>query len=379
MKADNQVRSLRFAPRFTPCPATCGAHAQRASSPEGTALIVVLWVIGLLALFVMAFAFDMHIESRITSTWRKKLKAEYLAHAGFELSRMVLFETADPDVNNPDASIYLAKGSDEKARGAAVSLARGGVAELTRELGEGAVSVTVRPENARINLNSIIFVKDREKTSTAWEGLFEAAGVPWEQWDSLVDCLLDWVDQDELTHLNGVESDYYGSLDPPYQSKNAALDTVDELALIKGFDEKLPDSEVSIYQAISGFLTTYATDEKLNINAVDRNTIIGFLGIDQALADEIIAERQGPDLKDGTDDDLPFKNLADLLSRVPGLPATVADRISFTAMGRFSILSRGKVGDIEHAVACVVSFAGKSLTVLHWIEGDSPREDLIRH
>lgn len=340
---------------------------------------MVLWVIGLLALFVMAFAFDMHIESRITSTWRKKLKAEYLAHAGFELARMVLFETADPDVNNPDASIYLAKGSDEKVRGAAVSLARGGVAELTRELGEGAVSVTVRPENARINLNSIIFVKDREKTSTAWEGLFEAAGVPWEQWDSLVDCLLDWVDQDELTHLNGVESDYYGSLEPPYQSKNAALDTVDELALIKGFDEKLPDSEVSIYQAISGFLTTYATDEKLNINAVDRNTIIGFLGIDQALADEIIAERQGPDLKDGTDDDLPFKNLADLLSRVPGLPATVADRISFTAMGRFSILSRGKVGDIEHAVACVVSFAGKSLTVLHWIEGDSPREDLIRH
>ncbi|MBI2437312.1 MAG: general secretion pathway protein GspK, partial [Lentisphaerae bacterium] len=256
----------------------------------GAALIVVLWVVGLLALFVMAFAFDMHIETRITSSWRKKLKAEYLAQAGFELARMILFETADPDVNNPDTSIYLGKGSDENVRGAAISLARGGVAEVTRELGAGSLSLSVRPENARINLNNIIFVNDRERTYITWQPLFEAAGVPWEQCDALVDCLLDWVDQDELTHLNGVESSYYESLDPPYQSKNAALDTVDELALIKGFDEKLPESDVSIYQAISGFLTTYATDEKININAVDRNTIIGFLGIDAALADEIIAE-----------------------------------------------------------------------------------------
>ncbi|MCX6991757.1 MAG: type II secretion system protein GspK [Kiritimatiellaeota bacterium] len=347
--------------------------------PDGSALIVVLWVIGLLSMFVMAFAFDMHVEARITSSWRKKLKAEYLAKAGVELAHMILFETADPDISNPDISVYLTKGSDEKVRGAAISLNRGGVAEVTRELGAGVLDVTVRPENARIDLNSMIFVNDREKTYDMWEPLFEAAGVAFEKRDALVDCLLDWVDQDEMTHLNGVESEYYESLDPPYQSKNAALDTVDELALIKGFDEKLPESEVTIYQVLSGFLTTYATDQKININAVDRNTIMGFLGIDAALADEIIAQRQGPDLKDGTDDDMPFKNLADLLARVPALPPGVAERISFTAMGRFSILARGKVGDIEHAVACVVSLAGKNLTILRWTEGDALQENQISH
>ena len=95
---------------------------------DGSALIVVLWVVGLLSMFVMAFAFDMHVEARITSSWRKKLKAEYLAKAGVELARMMLFETADPDINNADISVYLAKGSDEKVRGAAISLAWGGVA-----------------------------------------------------------------------------------------------------------------------------------------------------------------------------------------------------------------------------------------------------------
>jgi len=367
----SEVRSQKseYASRFT-------LHAPRAS---GSALIVVLWVIGLLSMFVMAFAFDMHVEARITSSWRKKLKAEYLSKAGIELARMVLFETADADINNPDVSIYLAKGSDEKVRGAAISLAHGGVAEVTRKLGQGTVSVTIRPENARINLNNMIFVNDRELTYNTWQPLFDAAGIPWEQRDVLIDCLVDWVDQDEMTHLSGVESEYYENLDPPYQSKNGPLDTVDELALIKGFDEKLPESEVPIYQALSGFLTTYATDQKININAVDHNTIIGFLGIDAPLADEIIAQRQGPDLTDGTDDDMPFKNLSDLLGRVPALPPGVAERISFAAMGRFSILARGKVGDVEHAVACVVALDGKNLTILRWIEGDVLQANLISH
>lgn len=358
-----------YARRLTP-------GAPRAS---GSALIVVLWVIGLLSIFVMAFAFDMHVEARITSSWRKKLKAEYLAKAGVELARMMLFETADPDINSPDLSVYLAKGSDEKLRGAAISMARGGVAELTRGFGAGTLTVTVRPENARISLKDIIDVNNRENTFAMWEPLFEAAGVPYEQRDLLIDCLVDWVDQDEMTHLSGAESEYYESLDPPYESKNAAIDTVDELALIKGFDAKLPESEVSIYQALSGFLTTYATDQKININAVGRDTMMGFLGIDAQLADEIIAQRQGPDLKDGTDDDAPFKDANELRGRVPALPQSAYERISFKATGRYSIMARGKVGDVEHAVACVVQWNNKSLVILRWIEGDALQENLISH
>ena len=360
----------------------CGHPVRRSAAAReaGSALVVVLWVVGLLSLFVTAFAFDMHIESRITSSWRKKLKAEYLARAGFELACMTLQETADPDVNNTDISIYLAKGSDEKVRGGAISLARGGVAELTRPLGEGTVSLHVRPENARIDLNSLIDVNDRNKTCANWEPLFEAAGVPWEDCDALIDCLLDWVDTDDLTHLNGVESEYYESLDVPYRAKNAPLDTVDELALVKGFDAALPDSDVTIYQALAGFLTTYGGDDqnqKININAADGNTLMGFLNIDATLAEEIIAERDGPDLLPGTDDDVPFKDMADLQGRIPGLTPAASERIDFKPTGRFFILARGKAGDVEHAIACVVLLANKRLTVLHWIEGDVGQERLL--
>lgn len=343
----------------------------------GSVLIIVLWVIGLLGMFVMAFAFDMHIEARIVSTWRKKLKAEYLARAGIELARMTLLETADPEVTNPEVSGYVAKGSDSERRAATVALARGGGAELARDLGEGRVVVHLRPENARINLNSLINVNDRQQTYELWEPLFETAGVPFDQRDVLIDCLMDWVDQDELTHLSGVESEYYQRLTPPYQCKNALPDTVDELVLIKGFNEFIPSSSQTVYEAVSRFLTTYADDRTININAVDHNTLMAFLGLDAQLADEIVALRSGPDGEEGTEDDLPFKDLKDLLARVPALNQAVGPYVTFTSKGRFYIQARGTVGDVERAIACVMLLSENKLTILSWIEGDSASTELI--
>jgi len=252
-----------------------GARAARSSERDGSVLVIVLWVLALMAMYVASLAFDMHIEARITSTWRKKLKAEYVARSGIELARMALQETGDPDVKNTlDAAVYLAKGSETAIRQSAMALAQGGGAELTRQVGEGTVQVTIRPENAKMNVNNLIHATDRALTYQEWDPLFETAGVPREKRDALVDCLLDWVDQDEMTHLSGAESDYYESLDPPYKCKNGLLDVIDELALVKGFDEVMPDTGASVYDIVSTFLTTYSDDAKLNINAVSVETLM---------------------------------------------------------------------------------------------------------
>ena len=341
-------------------------------SCSGSMLIVVLWVIGLLSMFVVAFAFDMHIESRIASSWRKKLKAEFLAGAGVELARMAIVETGDSDVSKEDSSDYLSKGSDKAMRTCTLALANGGGTELSREIGEGTVSVIIQPENARMNLNSMIYSDDRELTYETWEPLFKMVGVPSEKRDSLVDCLIDWVDKNELTHLNGVESEYYESLSPPYQSKNKAIDVVDELVLVKGFNEIIPDTDFTVYEALSPYLTTYSEDQKININSVSAETLVAFLDIDSHIAEDIIDERLGPDGIEGTEDDDPFKDLNDLLLRVPVLDDSIADYITYNAMGRYYIESTGKVGDMERTVSCVVSLADNTLIILNWFEGERP-------
>ncbi|MFN2350328.1 MAG: general secretion pathway protein GspK [Kiritimatiellia bacterium] len=351
------------------------AHNSR-TSEQGSALVVVLWVVGLLSMFVMAFAFDMHIEARITSTWRRKLQAEYLARAGVELARMTLLAMDDPELQTTEPGLYISMGPDEEQRAATLALARGGGAELERALGNGLIRISLRPENARINIHTMIDLEDRELTYDQMTPLFDSAGIPWEMRDELVDCLLDWVDEDELVRLAGAESSYYESLDPPYEAKNRPLDTIEEIFLIKGFDQIVPETDTTVYETLAGFLTTYSEDQKININAADLATLMAFLNIDEQMAQQIIDERAGPDGIEGTADDDPFTQ-ENLTSRLPILSEEALKYIAFNAVGRFNIRVQGQVGDVTRNINCIVSKDEQVLLILNWTENDtgwSPRQ-----
>ena len=345
------------------------ACARNAGS-SGSALIVVLWVTGLLAMFVAGFAFDMQIEARITSASRKKLKAEYLARGGYALAQMALMETLDNDVNNPDRSVYMGKGNDSQLRNGVIALAQGGGADFSRQLDDGTITVSIQPENANMNVNSLIFVTDRQKTYESWKDLFDIANVPFENRDALVDCLVDWVDEDDLSQLNGAESDYYESLDPPYSAYNGPIATVEDLMLIKGFNERMVETGRTVYESVSSYLTTYADNEKININAASEETLIAFFGMDAQIAESIVSERRGTDGLEGTEDDKPFKDINDLLSRVPVLDPGIGAHLTFTAGGRYRVKIAGQVGNLRHSVVCVLQLTDKKLVVLHWFEGE---------
>lgn len=354
-----------------------GSAAAGKGAAAGSALIIVLWVTGLLAMFVAGFAFDMQIEARIASASRKKLKAEYLARGGYALARMALMETLDGDVNNPDRTVYMGKGNDAQLRNGVIALAQGGGADFSRELDGGGISVSIQPENASMNVNSLIFAGDRQKTYEAWKDLFDIADVPFENRDALVDCLVDWVDENDLTQINGAESEYYESLDPPYSAYNGPIAAVEDLMLVKGFAERMPETGITIYDSVAGYLTTYADNEKININAAAEETLIAFFGMDRQIAEAIVSERRGADGLEGTEDDKPFKDINDLLSRVPVLDPGIGAHLTFTAAGRFRVRIAGQVGNLTHSVVCVLQLADKKLKVLHWFEGEQEKTPVV--
>ena len=362
------------APQTTECSIRPGAAAAaRMTGARGSALIIVLWVTGLLAMFVAGFAFDMQIEARITSASRKKLKAKYLARGGYELARMALMETLDRDVNNPDRSAYMGKGNDTQLRNGVIALAQGGGADFSRELDGGSISVSIQPENANMNVNSLIFADDRQKTYEAWKDLFDIALVPFENRDALVDCLVDWVDENDFSQINGAESEYYESLDPPYSAYNGPIAAVEDLMLIKGFDERMSETGMTVYEAVESYLTTYADNEKININAAAEDTLIAFFGMDEQIAESIVLERRGADGLEGTEDDKPFKDINDLLSRVPVLDPGIGAHLTFSAAGRYRVRIAGQTGNMVHSVVCILHLADKKLQVLHWFEGEQEK------
>ena len=114
----------------------------------------------------------------------------------------------------------------------------------------------------------------------------------------MADAILDWRDPNRLERLNGVESDYYLSQDIPYPSKDAPLDTIDELLLIRDVTQEL------FYGTLKKVFTVYGnarTGNMVNPRTASPLVIRATQGIDSETAEELIRQRQEFCGKDSVD------------------------------------------------------------------------------
>lgn len=102
----------------------------------------------------------------------------------------------------------------------------------------------------------------------------------------------DWTDLNELTTPVGAESDYYRSLDPPYEARNnPEFENVEEIRLIRGFDELFRDVN------LDAAFTVYGTGSTVNPNYATREALLLLPGMDAELAEQIIALREQEDIR----------------------------------------------------------------------------------
>lgn len=343
----------------------------RTERDHGTALIVALWVVIFLSLIVGFFAFDMHVEARITSYYRKRLKADHLARAGIERAKMLMVKSTDPKIKDDsyeqkEARWYMS---------ARLLNSGGAVQDFVDEIDTGKASVSIVPEPALRDVNKL--------DPAGWEAVLEVAGVPENMWDELIAAVTDWKDQDELTTGSlGAESEYYESLDPPYKAKNGPVYSVDELLLVKGFTPEIlhggppPDAgeDAEPMSGIADLLTTYGdTEGKINVNAAPFRVLMTLPGMDEVSAEDIISEREGVYEED--EEDHSFKDPADFRKRFPNLSQAVYGLIT-TASTTYRIVSTGDSHGVRRTISCVIQVkagpAGKpgETTVLRWLEAN---------
>lgn len=351
---------------------------------RGSALIIVLWVVALLSVLIGGFAFDMHVEAKIVSYLRKRLKAEYLSRAGVEYAQVLLIHSQE----------VKGKADTEELRGKywyddAKKLKQGFAVHLTEKLGEGAFVLDILPEPALRNLNAL---KDED-----WERIFELSGVPEEQWSELIDCLNDWRDPDDQPNLDGAETDdYYARLDPPYKARGhtesgtskapktttpgklANLDTIEELLLIKGWSYAIlyggyadeGDTNTVALTGITDLLTANSeAGETVNINAASKRVLMTLPGIDSTLADAIISERekggrQGLTGSSQISEDSFFTDGNNLFSRVPELSKLTPEEqqrlkaLVGTASSVLRVRSSGVVHGVEYRMTSTLGANG---------------------
>jgi general secretion pathway protein K len=239
---------------------------RRAAGREGAALIVALWTVLILSLLISGLAYEMHIQAGITSHARKRLKAQVAARGGVEYAKFLLaksFETSAFEEQDLEKETF---------RILSKNLERGiGVSGIEVEMGGAKARIDILPEAGRRNVN---LLQDED-----WEELLDQSGVPEEKWPELIDCFMDWTDPGDEHRLNGAEKDDPFYKERGYAPKNAPLDTVDELLLIKGFTPEIvyggppADPKGEPLRGIAHLLTTFG-DGKVNVNTASREVLL---------------------------------------------------------------------------------------------------------
>ncbi len=343
----------------------------------GSALIVVLWVVGLLSMLVVSFAFEAHIEVRLTAYYRNRTKADYLARSGLAIAELLMSKSEGLGGTEHDPS----KAAADPWYNDAKKLSDGVQVDIEHDLGregtgQGVIKMTIVPEPARRNVNKLI-TQSPENDET-WERILDVGGIPQEMWPELIESFYDWTDKDDQPNPNGAETDdYYANLEDPYAARNGPLDTVGELLLIKGFSRAVLDGGVlseGLFEGdevrcsgIGDMLTTYG--EKININAASRRVLMTLPGMEDTVADLILEERSGWTDESGVVHDESFKSPSDFAARIPELDPRVSKLIS-TSSGVYRIISTGEINGVSRALWCIVRYDKRKMTILRWREDD---------
>ncbi|MHC4138965.1 MAG: type II secretion system minor pseudopilin [Planctomycetota bacterium] len=272
------------------------------SSCNGYVLIFVLWAIAILSMVALGFSKDTKMSILLKSISTERLKDLYAARGAslYAFAKMSIGDnvssTKAEDNDGAQGAVGIVAPGDFPKAGAAPIIANTDNDDLDSEEsdkrlddkwnpGKNPYSVTIgnrdcdvylSSENGKININGlndknrgifVTFLKKRDIDS------FDA--------DIITDSILDWIDPNDLTHINGAEDGYYRSLPDPYKAKDAPFFSIEEMTLVKGVT---PD----IFQNIKDFITVYGGKEiSINVNFASKEVLSSIPGLSDDIVDEL--------------------------------------------------------------------------------------------
>jgi general secretion pathway protein K len=325
----------------------------RQHSERGVALIVVMVAVFVLTMLAGALAYSMKVETKLALNANNQADLEWIGRSGVEYARWVLGETMKCPYDSLNQKWAGGPGGACDTNGALADISLDNVPVGT----SGSFSIKITDLERKVNVN----VADQPML----DQVMRIVGSDANTGPAIVDGILDWVDRDDNPHVNGAESDYYQGLTPPYTAKNGPIDDLSELLLIKGVaeDPEIYSSEYANYQRydrsgneiqphnyavhLVDVFTPISTG-RININTAGATVLQAIPGVDEAIAQQIIRVRSGPDGADGTDDDTPFSNVGELATVMPNqLGVGTLGRYCTTRSGTFEVQIDAQVGQTK--------------------------------
>ena len=249
----------------------------RGADQRGFALLVVLWIFIVLFVLGAEFATSMRQDAQATVNFADETQSYYLATAAANRTFYRALVARD------EATLGMTEGEVDADEFTPIIHTDG---EWHREELWGApVWVKVTDEAGKIPINMVEY--------NMLVHLLGNLGLGPEEAGEVADSILDWRDPDDDHRINGVESDYYLGLPQPYAAKNAPLDSLDELRLIKGVTEDLyyggtEDHPIGLVEIFSVFNRRAA----LSIRSASPEVLEALLGLDPEELQQVLEQRQ---------------------------------------------------------------------------------------
>jgi general secretion pathway protein K len=307
-------------PRKFPQPRKFGSAVIDRRSKKAAAIMLSLWALFLLSAMVISWALD--IDTRLTNSGsaNRALEAEAMACSGAEIALHPNVKAGSPLLRG-----YFPPNQSYE----------------TRVTGEGG----------RLNVNLLVAGQNPQLVELLRRYL-EIKGVDLNERDHMIDCLLDWVDPDNLVRLNGAEDE------PGYKAANRPLTTLDELKRVRGWSEftSRPDWDAE--------LTIMSTSPQIDVLWAPRDVLLALPGMTEGLVDRYLAVRAGLDGIQGTDDDVDFWIALGLRQeQYPQLATLVGGRGPI-----LRVVSVGRSGTATRTVRMVISKVGSAIQLKSWKE-----------
>ncbi len=203
-------------------------YAFRGSS--GYVLVIVLLVISLLVAISSEFIITAQTNVRYIAKFSESLRARTIARAGVNLGVALLEADKKGAASGLLSGVSTNSNVDSHQDIWAIELP-------PLPIEGGFLKIDISDENSKININALANeVVDRSPYYAVAQRFFINMGLPMD----LADALIDWVDIDDSRFPYGAESsDYYLAQARPYRAKNGAMDSIQEMLMVKGFTPEI--------------------------------------------------------------------------------------------------------------------------------------------
>ena len=266
-----------------------------------------LWAVAILSMVALGFSKDTRMSILLTSISAERLKDLYAARGAslYAFAKMSIDENvsstkADGNKRAPGAADLVVPGDLPKGGAAPIGTNTDTDSDTDNDnderdsgesdnhhddkwspgknpysvtIGDRDCDVYLSSENGKININGL-----NDKNREIFVNFLKKRDVDISNADIITDSILDWIDTNDLTHINGAEDGYYGSLPDPYKTKDAPFQSIEEMTLVRGVTPE-------IFGNIKEFITVYG-DNKISINVnLASKEILGSL---PGLSDDIV-------------------------------------------------------------------------------------------